>query len=61
MVYRDIAMDLVPGRIQGGGRETAEQDWYRTYVEGGNLRLTLQQTTNRVANDPKIKGFRKRS
>ena len=61
MVYRDIALDLTPGRIKGGGRETAEQDWYRTYAEGGNLRLTLQQATNRAAKDPKIKGFRKKS
>ena len=56
--YRDVALDLVPGRIKGGGNETAPQDWYRTYVEGGNLRLTLQQSTNRAATDPKIRGFK---
>ena len=58
MEYRNLAMDLEPGRIKGGGNETAEQDWYRTYVEGGNLRLTLQQSTNRAAKDPKIRGFK---
>lgn len=56
--YRNVAMDLEPGRVKAGGRETAPQDWFRTYVEGGNLRLTLQQVTNRVAQDPTIRGFR---
>lgn len=59
MVYRNLAMDLEPGRIKEGGRETAPQDWYRTYVEGGKLRAALEQATNRVAQDPKIRGFRK--
>ena len=60
--YRDIALDLVPGRVKAlgpaGGNETAPQDWFRTYVEGGNLRLTLQQVTKRTAQDPKIRGFK---
>ena len=56
--YRNVALDLVPGRIKGGGNETAPQNWFRTYVEGGNLRLTLQQVTGRVAQDPKIRGFK---
>jgi hypothetical protein len=56
--YRNVALDLIPGRIKGGGNETAPQDWFRTYVEGGNLRLTLQQVTGRVAQDPKIRGFK---
>jgi len=69
MVYRDVAMDLDPGRrriTNPWGKDpavpaqnpTAPQDWYRTYVEGGNLRLTLQQSTNRAAKDPKIRGFK---
>jgi hypothetical protein len=56
--YRNVALDLLPGRIKGGRNETAPQDWFRTYVEGGNLRLTLQQVTKRTAQDPKIRGFR---
>lgn len=60
MVYRNIALDLEPGRIKDGGNETAEQDWYAQYIEGGNLRLTLEQTTARVAADPRIRGFRGR-
>ena len=60
--YRDVALDLVPGRVKAlgpaGGNETAPQDWFRTYVEGGNLRLTLQQVTKRTAQDPKIRGFK---
>lgn len=59
MVYRNVALDLEPGRIKSGGNETAPQDWYRTYAEGGNLRLTLQQTTGKVAKDPSIRGFTK--
>jgi hypothetical protein len=61
MVYRNIAMDLDPGRVRWKGGEppnTAPQDWYRTYVEGGNLRLTLEQATARAAKDPKIRGFK---
>lgn len=56
--YRNVALDLIPGRVKRGGNETAPQDWFRTYVEGGNLRLTLQQVTGRVAQDPKIRGFK---
>ena len=56
--YRNVALDLIPGRVKGGGNDTAPQDWFRTYVEGGNLRLTLQQVTGRVAQDPKIRGFK---
>ena len=57
MKYRNIAMDLVPGRVEEGKRNTAPQDWYILYVEGGLLKRRLQQSTNRVANLPKIKGF----
>jgi hypothetical protein len=60
MSYRNVALDLEPGRIKGGGNETAVQDWYAQYIEGGNLRLTLEQTTARVAADPRIRGFRGR-
>ena len=37
MEYRDIALDLVPGRIKSGGNETAVQDWFVTYMQGGGL------------------------
>ena len=61
MKYRNIAMDLEPGRVAGPGQKpkanTAGQDWYVLYVEGGLLRKRLEQSTNRVANLPKIKGF----
>lgn len=56
--YRNVALDLLPGRIKNGSSATAPQDWFRSYVEGGNLRLTLQQVTGRVAQDPKIRGFK---
>lgn len=61
MKYRNIAMDLEPGRVAEPGQKpknnTAGQDWYILYVEGGLLKARLQQSTNRVANLPKIKGF----
>ena len=59
MEYRNIAMDLVPGRFEDGKRNTAIQDWYVLYVEGASgasLRRRLEVTTQRVANLPKIKG-----
>jgi hypothetical protein len=37
MVYRDIALDLEPGRIKGEGGGTAPQDWYLTYYGGGEM------------------------
>jgi len=36
MEYRDIALDLVPGRIKGK-RATAPQDWFTTYMQAGGL------------------------
>jgi len=36
MEYRAIAMDLEPGRLKNGPG-TAEQDWYTTLMEGGEL------------------------
>ena len=32
MEYRDIAMDLVPGRVERARTISAPQDWYRTYL-----------------------------
>ena len=56
--YRDIALDLVPGRIKNPATASAPQGWYRDYAEGGNLRLTLKQATGIAAADPKIRGFK---
>jgi hypothetical protein len=56
--YRDIALDLVPGRYEEGKRNTTDQDWYITYIEGGSLRRTLEEVTLRTSKNPKIKGFR---
>jgi len=63
MIYRNIALDLVPGRIKGGGNETADQDWYAIYVEGSGtrtagLREALRLATERTASQPRIRGFR---
>ena len=58
MEYRNIALDLVPGRFDKNKRNTAPQDWYVLYAEGGLLRKRLEQSTQRVANLPKISGFK---
>lgn len=60
MAYRDIAMDLDPERVRWKGGQppnTAPKDWYRTYVEAGELRGTLEKATKRAAENPKIRGF----
>lgn len=66
MEYRTIAMDLDPSKRRlfnaDGSRKainTAPDDWYRTYVEGGGLRSALARATNRTASKPSIKGFKK--
>ena len=58
MEYRDIAKDIKPGRIKGGGRETAKQDWYINYIQGGGLATTIQLATGKTSQDPKIKNFK---
>ena len=60
MAYRDIALDLDPERVRWKGGQppnTAPENWYRTYVEAGELRQTLEKATDRVAKNPKIRGF----
>ena len=57
-VYRNVAMDLVPGRTENAREISAPQDWYRTYIEGGSLRDTLAAATGTAAQSPRIKGFK---
>lgn len=59
--YRNVAMDLVPGRSVSKIDPTSPpKDWYRTYIEGGNLALTLRQATGVAAKNPKVRGFKGR-
>ena len=58
MKYRNIALDLVPGRFDKNKRNTAPQDWYVLYAEGGLLRKRLEQNTQRVQGADKISGFK---
>lgn len=58
MEYRNVAMDLVPGRWGTGKRNTAEKDWFIKYVQGGGLKNALKEATGKTASDPKIKGYR---
>jgi hypothetical protein len=52
MEYRDVAMDLEPGRIKGGGNETAPQDWYVTYYAGGGLDKAVSSAIKENINLP---------
>ena len=58
MEYRDVAKDIIPGRIKGGGNETASQDWYENYIQGGGLATTIQLSVGKTSQDPKIKNFK---
>ena len=56
MVYRDVALDLVPGRTPKKNN-TAPEDWYATYLQGGKLRAALERATIKISQDPKIKNY----
>jgi len=43
MEYRNLALDLEPGRIKAGGNETAPQDWYVTYYAGGEMDAAVKR------------------
>jgi len=57
MVYRDVALDLKPGRTPKRNN-TAPEDWFATYIQGGKLRAALKRATIKVSNDPKIKNYK---
>ena len=57
MEYRNIALDLIPGRTPKNGN-TAPQDWYVGYAQGTGLKNALKRATLKAANDPKVKGFK---
>ena len=52
MVYRDIALDLVPGRIKTEGGGTAEQDWYIRYYAGGEMDRAVGRAIKDTLNVP---------
>lgn len=57
--YRNIAMDLEPGRYDDSRQNTAPQDWYVTYIQAGGLKKALGQGAKDAANDPRVKGFKR--
>ena len=57
MEYRDIALDLVPGRWDVNKVNTAPKDWYVTFAEGGKLKDILEAATLKAAKNPTIRGF----
>ena len=59
MVYRNIAMDLKPGRVERAKQLSAPRDWYRLYIEGGVMAKSLEEAYGLAVDNPKIKGFKK--
>ena len=63
MKYRDVALDLVPGRLGNSGKlsysDQPPQDWYLKYLQT-RLGNRLKQTTGEVARLPEIKNFKGR-
>jgi len=61
MVYRNIALDLEPGRLRKSGElsysDQPAQDWYVKYLQT-ELRSRLEKTTGKVARLPGIRNFR---
>ena len=63
MKYRDIALDLDPGKVRTTPPKdgnTAEQDWYIRFAQGrgpNTLDWCLRAGADRAANNPKVKGF----
>lgn len=60
MRYRDIALDLDPSgvRTAGAKQNTAPEDWYINFVQGGKMRQILEAATLKAAKDPTIRGFK---
>ena len=50
MEYREIAMDLIPGRVEEGKNNTAPQDWFTTYLQGGKMENTIRRAIKSVEN-----------
>ena len=55
--YRNIAMDLVPGRTINAREISAPQDWYVKYVQT-SMRIRLGKSVANAAKDPRVKGFK---
>ena len=60
VTYRNVALDLEPGRVENAKEISAERDWYRTFIEGGGLRDVLASAVSAASKDPRVKGFSNR-
>jgi hypothetical protein len=49
--HREVAMDLVPGRLKDGKGGTAPQDWFTTYLQGGAFDQTVQVELDRAISE----------
>ena len=50
-------MDLLPGRFEPGRANTADNDWFIKYAQGGGLTKALERATGIASKSPKVKGF----
>nr|BDD46122.1 hypothetical protein 21 [bacterium] len=60
MEYRNIALDLDPEKWRTTPPKTgntADRDWYLTFVQGGKLNEILRAGTDQAAKNPKVRGF----
>jgi len=57
MVYRAIAMDIVPGRVKNPDTASAVQDWYALYVDGGVMAKRVAATTKKALSQAKKQAF----
>ena len=51
--YRDVALDLVPGRVEPGKNNTAPKDWFVRYAQGGGLSKALERATGIASKSPR--------
>ena len=56
MGYRDISLDLAPGRYAVDKNNTADPDSLLKYVQAAGLRNALKEATGQASRDPQLRG-----
>lgn len=58
MDYKEIAQDLLPGRLkEGGGAGSANQDWFTTYATS-QIQNALKKGVTAASQDSTIRNFK---
>ena len=55
--YRALAQDLIPGRIKGGGNQTAIAYWYRIYLSSDFGKTVKASVRAALIGDPRLRSF----